>query len=86
MDANVVKAFRDRSTWRRYAPGDAYSGDADRVSELVAAGYLAGGEKGLSQMTVKELLAVCEAEGIEVPTRQTKSALVRAIEAARTEG
>lgn len=36
----VKKAFSDRYTGNTYQPGDLYSGDAARITELREAGYL----------------------------------------------
>lgn len=36
--ARVLRAFRDRETWRRYAKGDEYEGP--REAELAAGGYV----------------------------------------------
>lgn len=41
--ARVIIPFRDRETWHAYAERDEYEGTPERVSELVAGGYLDSG-------------------------------------------
>lgn len=41
--ATVTTPFRDRETWRVYDAGDEYGGTPERISELVAGGYVQSG-------------------------------------------
>ena len=89
--AIVIRTFRDRVTWRRYAPGDEYDGDARRVAELAGNGFLSisdeiGPERTLQEqtdalpalgdMTCAELRALCSERGIMTPKRATKAQLI----------
>ena len=81
MTANVLIAFRDRVTWILYAPGDAYDGDADRVSELASQGLVDtnGGDDcavDLWSLTNLQLAEMCRERGIEPPKKAKKGALV----------
>lgn len=40
MDATVINRFQDKHTGRIYNPGETYSGDAERISELVKGGWV----------------------------------------------
>ena len=93
--ATVTKAFRDRLTWRCYAPGDEYAGDAAREVELAAMGLLsvarddpptddgtvaADPPPDYWEMTNAALAALCAERGLAVPRRPTKAQLVALLE------
>lgn len=86
MTADVIVAFRDRHTWRGYAPGDLYEGTDERVAELAGKGLLAVADAvtdptpDLATLTVAQLRDLADERGIDVPRRATKAQLVALLE------
>lgn len=70
--AKVIKAFRDKEDGQKhYAIGDIYQGD--RLDYLADLGYV---QPDFSDMTVKELKALLDSEGIEYSSDAKKAELV----------
>lgn len=89
MKARVKRAFRHIETGRIWLKGELFEGDESSAASLMSQGFLEGGERAganaarppYESLTVRELQAICEEKGIEVPKYARKSALIAAIEA-----
>ena len=72
MKAKVVKRFKDKYTGDRFFPGDLFEGEAARIKELTARGFIEIPEKeepvkaiDYTAYTKKELAQMLDEKGIE---------------------
>jgi hypothetical protein len=91
VEAKVKKSFKHTNTGLVWFEGDTFKGNDEAAAQLAEMGYLDFGGHAptktalpaLSTLTVRELRAMCEKEGIEVPDKAKKAEIIAAIEATR---